>query len=59
MFLNSEMHSRTISPDRKPFYGDYQNKDSFGISYGMIIVAFGNQAKGFQWLRRPALSKVE
>ena len=57
MFLNSEKCTlRTIGPDRKPFYmATIKIKDSFGISYYMIIVAFGNQAKRLSMVKKTSV----
>lgn len=61
MFLNSEKCAlRTIGPDMKPFYmATIKIKDSFGISYDMILVAFGNQAKNLSKVKKTSVIESE
>lgn len=61
MFLNSEKCSlRAIGPDRKPFYmATLKIKDSFNMSYDMIIVAFGSQAKRLSTVKKSSVIECE
>lgn len=61
MFLNSEKCTlRTIGPDMKPFYmATIKIKDSFGISYDMILVAFGSQAKNLSMVKKASVIESE
>ena len=57
MFLNSDKCSlRTVGPDRKPFYiATLKIKDSFNLSYDMMIVAFGDQAKKLSTVKKSSI----
>lgn len=61
MFLNSEKCIlRTIGPDRKPFYmATIKVKDEFDVSYDMVIVAFGAQAKRLSTVKKSSVIACE
>lgn len=61
LFLSSEKCVlRTIGPDKKPFYmATIKIKDSFDISFDLILVAFSNQAKKLSTVKRASVIDCE